>query len=344
MKIGIIGLPESGKSTIFHALTRLPVDPGQKELDRIGTVSVPEPRLDDLKTVYNPKKIIFSKVAYYLPALPPHLQKHLYDQKIHRQIRNCNALIHVVRNFSAPGRPTPQINEDFQKTEQELMISDLMTVEKRLERLDLDRKRGKKNDEEERSLLTGCQQTLEKGIPLRDQPHLAGSPLLRGYAFLSAKPVLVLFNNYDEDPQMPKTFQKADTMMCGVIQGQLESELVQIPEDEAELFLAEYNLTAPAKDRIIRQSYRLLDRISFFTVLSDEARAWTVKKGTCALDAAGEIHSDMKKGFIRAEVLNHDTLMATGSPQAAKKKGYVRLEGKTYTIVDGDIIQFRFNV
>lgn len=344
MKIGIIGLPESGKSTIFHALTRIPIDRGHKESDRIGTVPVPEPRLDDLNAVYNPKKVTFARVAYYLPALPAHLQEHLYDQSIHRQIRDCDALIHVVRNFSAPGLPPPQVNDDFHKSEQELMLSDLITVEKRLERLDLDRKRGMKSDEEELSLLIQCQQALEKGIPLRDRSLLAGAPRLRGYALLSAKPVLILFNNNDEDRQMPEPFKNSDSMMCQVIQGKLESELAQMPEAEAELFLAEFNLTDPAKDRIIRRSSRLLNRISFFTVLSDEARAWTIKNGTCALDAASEIHSDMKKGFIRAEVLNHKALMAAGSPQAAKKQGHVRLEGKTYTIADGDIIQFRFNV
>jgi GTP-binding protein YchF len=344
MKIGIIGLPGSGKSTIFHALTRISVQGEQKDKDRIGTVRVPEPRLDDLNVVYKPKKFVYAQVTYFLPTLPTHVQKHLYDQNICAKIRDFDALIHVIRNFSAPGLPDSEPKGDFEKLNQELMLNDLIAIEKRLEGLDLDKKRGKKINEEEFSLLIQCQSALEDNKPLRNISHLARAQLLRGYAFVSAKPVLVLFNNNDEDDQTREIFEDASSMECAAIRGKLEQELAQMPEAEAEAFLAEFNLLSPAKDRIIKRSYRLLDLISFFTVLSDEARAWTIRQGTVALDAAGEIHSDMKKGFIRAQVLSYKALMAAGSHQAAKKHGHVRLEGKNYMIADGDIIQFRFNV
>jgi ribosome-binding ATPase YchF (GTP1/OBG family) len=217
-------------------------------------------------------------------------------------------------------------------------------VEKRLENIELDRRRDKKISSEEISLLNKCLKNLENEMPLRKFPDLAAAHLLKGYAFLSAKPMLVMFNNEDEDDDIPETEDLTSREDCMVIRGKLEQELAQMSYEEADEFLAEFNITSSAMDRVLKQSYNLLGLISFFTVVSDEVKAWTVKKETKAVDAAEVIHTDMKKGFIRAEVISYDNLMAAGTYHEAKKKGNVRLEGKTYEVQDGDIVTFRFNV
>jgi ribosome-binding ATPase YchF (GTP1/OBG family) len=193
-------------------------------------------------------------------------------------------------------------------------------------------------------LLEACRDSLENETPLRKQANLSSATPLRGFAFLSAKPMLVLFNNDDEDDGLPDIEEFTSVENCLSIRGKLEAELVQMTEEEAQDFLAEFNITASAMDRVIQRSYEMLGLISFFTIGDDEVRAWTIKKGTVALEAAGKIHTDFEKGFIRAEVLPFDDLMDTGGFQRAKKNGKVRLEGKTYLVQDGDIIDFRFNV
>lgn len=228
--------------------------------------------------------------------------------------------------------------------DQELVLTDLMVVEKRLERMELDKKRGKPTEQEEVSLLTECLKKLEDEIPLRKFPDIASAHLLKGYAFLSGKPMLVLFNNEDDNDSLPDVKDLISSEDCMIIRGKLEQELAQMSDEEAGDFLREFNITASATDRVIKRSYQLLGLISFFTVGKDEVRAWTIKKETQALDAAEAIHSDIKKGFIRAEVLSYDDLTDAGTYQEARKRGTVRLEGKTYKVQDGDIINFRFNV
>ena len=219
-----------------------------------------------------------------------------------------------------------------------------MIVEKRIERIESDKKKGRKIDEDEYALLRSSLGILEAGNSLRDIPELASSPLLRGYTFLSAKPVLVLFNNADEDDVFPDWVKTEKKLNAIVVRGALEMELATMsPEDTAE-FLTVFDIHDIARHRVIQRSYELLGLISFFTVGEDEVKAWTVKKGTIALDAADVIHSDIKKGFIRAEVLAYDDLIKSGSYQEAKKGGLVRLEGKEYPVKDGDIIYFRFNI
>jgi len=345
MKIGIIGLPGSGKSTVFEALTQAWEEPGHKGQDRIGTVSVPDERLNDLTGIFKPKKVVFAQVTYFLPQLGPHQQDRVYDQGIGNRIRDCDALIHVVRNFSFPGLPDPSPFEDFARLDQELTLNDLIVLENRINHLLADRKRGKKPDEEEPVLLKTCHRQLETGQPLRKAPELASHGRLRGYALLSAKPMLVVFNNGEDDsepPELPPGSVFSEETLA--IRGKIEQELAQMEETEARQFLSGFGIREPAARRVIRCSYTLLGLISFFTVLSDEVRAWTLKKGGSALDAAGTIHTDMKKGFIRAEVIAHKDLMEVGSLPEARKRGTVRLEGKTYKVQDGDIIQIRFNV
>ncbi|UCD79875.1 MAG: redox-regulated ATPase YchF [Desulfobacterales bacterium] len=344
MKLGIIGLPQSGKFTIFEALTKNISETAHKGEDRIGTIRVPDSRLDTLSEMYAPQKTIYAQVEYYLPASARAKKEQTGEQSIWMAARDCDALIQVIRNHSGAGFEEKSPDKDFLHLQQELILADLVAVEKRLERIELDHKRGKKMDPEEHALLIDCRQTLENEIPLRRIADLASAPKLRGFALLSAKPLLVLFNNDEDDDRLPDVGDLIETENCLVVKGKLEQELAQMPAEEAAEFLNEFNIGESAMDRVIRRSYDLLGLISFFTVGKDEIRAWTIKRNTPAVEAAGAVHSDMEKGFIRAEVLAYDDLMEAGSYAEARKKGTVRLEGKTYEVKDGDIINFRFNV
>jgi GTP-binding protein YchF len=341
MRLGIIGLPQAGKSTIFEALTQHIGEEEQKAEDRVATIKVADQRVDRLNELYKLPKTIHVQVEYYLPGIktgdsgqPSWLTA----------ARDCHGLIHVVRNHSGLGLEQKTPADDIMKLDQELMFSDLLVAEKRLERIELDHRRGKKMNPEEHQLLVECRTHLEDEIPLRTFPELSTAPVLRGYAFLSAKPMLVLFNNDDDDDTIPGAGDLTQRYICLVIRGKLEQELNQMSAEEAAEFRTEFNISASALQRVIKGSYELLNLISFFTIGKKEIRAWAIQKGTQALDAAEIIHTDMKKGFIRAEVVAFDDLMNAGSYSAAKKAGTVRLEGKTYEVQDGDVIQFRFNV
>jgi ribosome-binding ATPase len=344
MKLGITGLPGSGKSTIFEALTRNIQEEGHKTENRIGSISVPDSRVEVLSGMYKPLKTIFAKVEYYLPAIHPQKSEAKKEQNIWAPVRDCDALIHVVRNFSGYGLAPPTPYKDFVSLDQELIIADLVTVEKRIERIETDRKRGKKTDQEELTLLVSCRENLEKEIPLRKIPETSSAQILRGFAFVSGKPALVLFNNSDEDVNFPDVQDLTTREECMIIRGKLEQELSRMSPEEAGDFLSEYGIKESAREWVIKKSYELLGLISFFTVGEDEVRAWTIKKDTKALDAAEVIHSDIKKGFIRAEVVSFNDLMDAGNYHEARKRGTVRLEGKTYPVQDGDIVNFRFNV
>jgi ribosome-binding ATPase len=344
MKLGIIGLAGSGKSTVFEALTRNFQETPNRSENRIGMIRVPDLRIDRLSALYQPKKTIYAQIEYFLPAAPARKKEAATESPLWNQVRDCNALIHVIRNFPDYGGKVSSPKRDFLSMDQEMIFADLLAVEKRLERLDLDQKRGKKPNPEELSLIAECKKHLDNEIPLRRSPELAQAPLLRGYAFVSAKPMLVLFNNQDENNQLPEMDSATADETCMVIRARLERELAQMSEEDAKDFLSEFDITASAMDRVISKSYALLGLVSFFTVGPDEVRAWTIKSGTPALQAAGVIHSDIQKGFIRAEVLSYEDLMEAGTYAEARKKGTVRLEGKTYEVRDGDIITFRFNV
>ena len=341
MKLGIIGLPQSGKSTVFEALTKNISTTAHKGEDRISTIRVPDGRVDVLSRMYKPQKTIYAQVEYFLPGTARAQKDQSADQSIWTTARDCDALIQVIRNHSMEDK-SPQA--DLRNMEQELILADLVVAEKRLERIEQDHKRGKKMDPEEHALLTGCRRSLENEIPLRRVAELAAARKLRGFAFLSAKPLLVLFNNDDDDERLPEVSGLSDSESCLVIRGKLEHELSQMTAEDAADFLKEFNIGESATNRVIRKSYDILGLISFFTIGKDEIRAWTIKRGTPAVEAAGTIHSDMQKGFIRAEVLAFNDLMEAGSYAAARKQGTLRLEGKSYQVKDGDLINVRFNV
>lgn len=345
MKSGIIGLPGAGKTTVFEALTHNTGAAVVRGASRIGTVDVPDHRVDVLTQMYVPRKTIYARVEYLLPASAQQTEGANREQQTWNQVRDCDALIHVVRNFRLYGAQAPDAYGDFLQIDQELMLLDQVVIEKRLDRLQQDQQRGKKVLAEEVTLLKSCLSELEAERPLRKSPELAQAPLLRGFAFFSAKPMLVLFNNMDDDDATPEvTGNRTFTEDALVIKAKLEQELVDMPAEEAQQFLTEFNISANALQRVLRRSLRLMGLIAFFTVGEDEVRAWTIREGTAAQDAAEVIHSDIKKGFIRAEVLAYSDLMAAGSHADARKQGLVRLEGKTYTVQDGDVINYRFNV
>ena len=345
MKLGIIGLPGVGKSTLFEALTKIILDEAShKPEDRLGTIKVPDDRVDRLSSMFTPKKTIYAQVEYLLPFITAQKPGQKGDETAWATVRTCDALIHVLRNFKGYGGESPTPLQDFAELNEEMIFADLLVIEKRMERLTLDKKRGKKTDPEEIRLLIECKEMLEKEQPLRYNPELASAQQLRGFTLLSSKPMLTLFNNEDEEESLPDTGDTLTKEKFLALRGSLEHELAQMDEDEAKEYLAEYNITTSAMDMMITLSYELLGLISFFTVGPDEVRAWTIKKDTLAVDAAEVIHSDIKKGFIRAEVVAYNDLMEAGSYKEARQKGTVRLEGKTYPVKDGDIIEFRFNV
>ena len=346
MKLGIVGLPLSGRSTVFTALTGARGEEAaqSKRDQRIGTVKVMDNRVNFLSDMYQPKKTTFAQVEYLLPSDLHTGDSSKFENAAWNQARICDALIHVVRNFQDAGGMDPSSEEDFRSVEEEMILSDLMVVEKRLERLVLDDKRGKKPNKDEIDLLNTCKKLLDDGKPIRLDSELASAPLLRGFTFLSAKPQLVIINNSDEDDIMPKWRSIPEGIEMLAVRGKLEMDIASMEPEEAEEFLAEYNIETSALDRVIKCSYETQNLMSFFTVGSDEVKAWTIKKETPALEAAGEIHSDIQKGFIRAEILAYPDLIDLGSFNDAKKAGRVRLEGKEYIVQDGDIINFRFNV
>jgi len=349
MKLGIVGLPQSGKSTVFAALTGARGEERDRAAPRpdltTATITVLDERVDFLTKVCQPKKTTHAKIEYVLPSAIPGGSSSPSKGGIWNQVRICDALLHVVRNFRPPGGslpPTPE--EDFWQIEEEMILSDLAVAEKRIERIELDKKRGKKPEGDEYSLLRSCCELLEKGEPLRQRQELALHPALRGFTFLCAKPILVIINNDDEDEVLPGWGKKPEGIELLVVRGRLEMDIATMSHEEAQEFREAYNIQESALDRVIKTSYRLLNYISFFTVLSDEVRAWSIAAGTPALEAAGTVHTDMKKGFIRAEVLSFEDLITCGSFQEAKKAGLARLEGKEYQVKDGDIINFRFNI
>ena len=348
MKLGIIGLPQSGKSTIFAALTGARGEDkalkSSRKDQRLGVVRVADERVDFLSKILKPKKTTYASVEYLLPSEITTGAAVQTENVVWSQVRACDSLIHAVRNFQSAGGMPPSPEEDFWRLEEEMILYDLMVAEKRIERVELDEKRGKKPDKEEYSLLKSCQDLLESSQALRTRPDLASAPALRGFTFLSAKPQLIIINNDDEDEALPAWKAMPEGLEMLLVRGRLEMEIATMSPEEAQEFQVAYHIEKSALDRVIMSSYGLMNLISFFTVVHDEVRAWTITSGTSALKAAGTVHSDMEKGFIRAEVLSFQLLKAHGSFQEAKKAGDVHLEGKEYVVQDGDVINFRFNI
>jgi GTP-binding protein YchF len=328
----------------------------------VGISKVPDDRLDRLTAMYNPRKRVPATVEFSDLAAPSHggTAQALVDVVAYK---NADALVHVVRAFEDPAVPHPSNTvdpaRDAQAMEDELILADLGLAERRLERLEKDLKKARLPElERERDVLTVCRRALEDGRPLRAL-DLHGDDLkrLRGFQFLSAKPLLLVIN-LDEAQLTAGTdgaltpdraaetagitgfLSRAGTAAVAVC-AKIELEIAQLEPSDAAAFFADLGLSESGLDRVIRASYDLLGYISFFTVGEDECRAWSIPRGTVAQLAAGEIHSDIARGFIRAEVVAYDALIARGSMAACRDHGEVRLEGKEYVVQDGDIINFR---
>ena len=360
LRAALIGLPATGKTTLFQLMTAVR-EAGRAAQGRgdvqIGVSKVPDPRLDHLTAMFTPRKHTPATVEFADLAVAGGSAKALVDVVAYK---NADALVHVVRAFT--DQAVPHVAEsvdparDAQTMEDELILADLGVVERRLERLDKDAKKSKSPDlEKERDLLARCKDALEHGTPLRAL-NLAGEDLkrLRGFQLLSAKPLLVVINLDEADVAdvggsvekaaartgLTAFLSRAATLAVPVC-AKIELEIAQLDAADAAAFLSDLGLTESGLDRVIRASYDLLGYMSFFTVGEDECRAWSIPRGTPAQLAAGEIHSDIQRGFIRAEVVGYDALMTRGSMAACKDAGEVRLEGKDYVVQDGDIINFR---
>jgi len=352
MKLGIIGLPLSGKTTLFNALTRVHT-PTTASAGRIevhtAVVDVPDERVDRLSAMFKPKKTIYAKVTYAdIAGLESGAAKSGISGPLLNQLTQMDGLIHVVRCFEDANLPHPAGSidpaRDVASMEAELLLNDLIAVERKLARLDEERKKGgtdKVLNERQTALFTRLHEVLSAENPLRGVPISAEEEkYLSGFGLLTRKPLLILFNLGEGQP--PPSVACKNPFIA--LQGKLEMEIAQLPTEDAAVFMKEYGIQELSLNRMISISYDLLKLQSFFTVGEDEVRAWTVRRGATAVEAAGEIHTDLQKGFVRAEVCSYQDLIELGGLNEAKVKGKLRLEGKEYPVKDGDIVHIRFNV
>jgi GTP-binding protein YchF len=354
MRLGIIGLPQTGKTTIFNALTRgnqpVTTSGGRFEV-HTGVVDVPDERVDRLSAMFKPKKTIYAKVTYAdIAGLEG--GKTAISGALLNQLSQMDGLLHVVRCFDDPSVPHPSgsVNplRDMATMDAELLINDLIAVERKLEKLNEERKKGGGREkavvEREIVLFTRFNEALSQEKPLREiQITPEEEKALAGFGFLTRKPLLLLLN-LAEGQQPPSVESVGPHVGLVALQGKLEMDIAQLPPEDAELFMAEYGIEELGLKRVISLSYDLLGQQSFFTVGEDEVRAWTVNRGATALEAAGAIHTDLMKGFIRAEVVTYHDLVTLGGLAEARSKGKLRLEGKEYIVQDGEIVHIRFNL
>ena len=358
MKTGIIGLPQVGKTSLFRILTKAHLSEQAYSNPReahIGVAKVPDDRLDKLAALYNPKKLTHTSVEYVdVGAIG---QEALKDTAYAAHLRQVEALAHVVRAFedaSIPHVGAIDPLRDIKNVEFDMIVSDLGQVEKRLERLEKDLKKMRTPElERESELLIRAKAHLETEKPLRELEMIADDKKrIRGFLFLSEKPILYVLN-ISESAQLGREIDEAvakygvteiasrpnagATAICGKV----EAELSEMPDAEATEFLGSYGLTESGLTRLIRKTYELIGLISFFTAGEDECRAWQVPAKSRAQNAAGAIHSDLEKHFIRAETIRWDQLLEAGSEANARAKGTLRLEGKDYIVQDGDVMHIR---
>lgn len=368
MKVGIIGLPSAGKTTVFNAVSGGNAEVrsygGSAEAEpNVAVVSVPDSRQDWLSDLYKPKKTTYATVELVDVAgvLPGQAAKDGFSQQMLTNLRQVDALVHVVRDFANDSVPHPSGSidpfRDAELLELELIIADLGVVEKRLSKIDaeMQRKKGPEKNvaEAEKALLQTFLADLTAEKPLRQRKLSEEEErLIRGYTFLSQKPLFIVVNideskiGKDSDSVLAKVraFAEKSQMPFLAFCGKTEMEIAQLPEEEKGEFLQAMGIEEASRDKLIKSAYELLNLIAFFTVGEDEVKAWTITRGTIAQEAARKIHSDIARGFIRAEVAPFNTLKELGTWNAAKDKGLVRLEGKEYHVQDGDCINFRFAV
>jgi hypothetical protein len=357
MRLGICGWSLSGKTTVFDALTGATGGIGEHSgaaKAKIGVSRVADERLDFLATIFKPKKVTYATVEYVdLPGLVADSRAHEANPKTLSDVRQADALIAVVRAFTDPSVPHPleKIDpvRDFQRLWDELVFADLEVADRRITRLEVDITKPtshQKDDELELAVLRRVKTALEEGKPSSSVPSSElEAKAIRGFRFLTAKPVLVVVNRGEEDVCKPLGFSEKDFghPTLGMF-GKLEFELSQLPPDDRAAFMKDLGLTEFAAHEVVRKGYEILDQVSFLTAGDKEVRAWTIARGTSAVEAAGTIHSDIQRGFIRAEVTAFEDFKALGSFKEARAKGKLRLEGKDYVVKDGDVVEFRFSI
>lgn len=359
MEVGIVGLPLSGKTTIYNALTRSQAETSSYGAGRCevhtAVVEVPDPRVDLLSSMFHPRKTTRAKIQYNdISGVTSGAGRGGLDPQVLTALSTCDALLQVVRAFRSDQVPHPDgaidPRRDLTSLRLELILSDLAIVERRIERLQAGIRKlqgaQRQAQEHELELMEAMHHTLEAEGLISD---LDLSPddqrLIRGYQFLTAKPALVVVNTGEDDAEPDLSWANGRRSASALaLKGSLEMEIAQLPEEEVAPFLEEYGIAEPSLHRMVRECYDLLGLMSFFTVGEDEVRAWTVRRGATAVEAAGAIHTDLARGFIRAEVIAYDDMIACGTMAEARKRGKLRLEGKEYAVQDGDILNIRFNV
>ncbi len=359
MKIGLIGLQKSGKSTIFTALTGIEVEISAYSTGKVepnlGMVKVMDERITKLSEMYQPKKTIYATIEFIdFAGLSGKSQGgEIFSGSSISLIKNTDALALVVRNFDDEtvnemlGKPNPL--SDVETVESELILSDLIIAEKRLEKIELNKKRGIKTTAQniEESALNKILEHLNNDKPIRTLKLSDDEEKqIRGFQFITQKPLMIILNsdenNFGANTELLNKLK--ENYQTEEFAGKFEMELASMEEEDAKAFMEDMNITESARDRLTKAAYALLGYISFFTVGKDEVRAWTITKGSNAVEAAGKIHSDLARGFIRAETFSYDDLIKYGSEKILKEKGLFRLEGKEYIVQDGDILNIRFSV
>jgi len=366
MQIAIVGLAGSGKTTVFNTLTRGHAQTGGfgALTLNVGVVKVPDARLGRLAEIFKPKKVIHADVTYVdLPAPPASSEGHVGTEELPAEhlarLRESDALLHVVRAFDDPSLPHPAGSvdpaRDLEQLDLEFILADLAMVDRRLDRLASSGRHGtpaeRESNEREEVILRGLKTTLETGTPIRDAGLSEDeAKAVRGFRFLTEKPALVLLNVGEGDlgaapdltGRIAAGYQHQHAMVDH-LSARIEMELGELEPEDAATFMAEMGIAESGLERVIRLSYQLLGLISFLTAGPDEVRAWPIPGGSTAVEAAGAIHTDLARGFIRAETVGYDDLIQLGSTAEARKAGRLRSEGKTYRVADGDVIEILFS-
>jgi GTP-binding protein YchF len=366
VQIAIVGLAASGKTTVFNTLTRGHAETGGYGALtlNVGVVKVPDERLDRLAENFKPKKIVHADVTYVdLPAPPASSEGHVGTEELPAEhlarLRESDALLHVVRAFEDPSVPHPDGEvdpaRDIERLDLEFILADLAMVDRRLERLASSGRHGtpaeRESNEREEVILRRLKTELEAGRPIRDAGLTDDeAKAVRGFRFLTEKPVLVLLNvGENQLASAAATTAKVGAgydhrhALIDHLSAKIEMELGELEPDDAATFMEELGIAESGLERVIRLSYRLLGLVSFLTAGPDEVRAWPIPDGSTAVDAAGVIHTDLARGFIRAETVHYDDLLSLGSTAEARKAGKLRSEGKTYRVTDGDVLEILFS-